>query len=101
MEKENEELLSRVGLQIGDDKINIDLAKTKGFFGTLQKQFEETAQNISEGKIDMPQTVGIKVDEEQIHIELNKAKSFIEDLGKKIEKFLSEIDKAVDKLDHK
>ncbi|DAB40908.1 MAG TPA: hypothetical protein CFH81_00980 [Sulfurovum sp. UBA12169] len=101
MKKENEELLSKVGLQIGNDEINIDLAKTKDFFGTMQKQFEETAQNISEGKMDMPETVGITVNEEQIHVDLNKAKSFIEDLGKKIEKFLGEIDKAVDKLDHK
>lgn len=101
MEKENKELFSKVGLQIDENTINIDLAKTKNFFGTLQKQFEETAQNIDEGKIDMSQSVGIKVDKEQIHVDLNKAKNFIEDLGKKIEKFLAEIDKAVDKLDHK
>ena len=49
----------------------------------------------------MPETVGITVNEEQIHVDLNKAKSFIEDLGKKIENFLGEIDKAVNKLDHK
>ena len=35
MEKKNEELLSRVGLQIGAEEINIDLAKTKDFFGTM------------------------------------------------------------------
>ncbi|MBD3789086.1 MAG: hypothetical protein IE885_01750 [Campylobacterales bacterium] len=101
MEEKKDQILSKVGVEIGEEKINIDIGKTKEFFTDIQKQFTQTAQVMSEGKIDMPETVGVKVDDEQLHIDLHKAQHFIEELGKKIEKFLGEIDQAVEKLDRK
>jgi len=105
MEKQDKDLFQKIGIDIGDEKINIDINQTKDFFNTLQKTFEGAAQNlekeISEGKVEMAENIGIKVDKDNINIDLKKTKSFIEEFGKKIESFLGEIDKAVDNIDKK
>lgn len=102
MAEQDKDLFQKIGIDIGNDKINIDINQTKDFFNTLQKTFEGAAQNlqkdISEGKVDMGENVGIKVDKDNINIDLGKTKSFIEEMGKKIENFLGEIDKAVDNM---
>ena len=101
-EQNNEDLLSRMGIDIGKNKINIDITKTKGFFNTLQSMLQEKAEHIekdiSEGKVDMGDSAGIRIDKEHIDIDLAKTKSFIEDLGSKMEGFLGEIDQAVAKI---
>ncbi|WP_309497111.1 hypothetical protein [Sulfurovum sp.] len=105
MAEQDKDLFQKIGIDIGNDKINIDINQTKNFFNTLKQTFEDTAQNIqkdiSEGKVDMAENVGIKVDKENINIDLAKTQSFIEEFGKKIEGFLGEIDKAVDNIDKK
>ena len=105
MAEENKDLFSKLGIDIGDNKINIDINQTKDFFNTLKQTFESTAQNIqkdlSEGKVDMAENVGIKIDKENINIDLEKTKSFIEDIGKNIENFISEIDKSIDDIGKK
>ena len=105
MAEENKDLFSKLGIDIGDNKINIDINQTKDFLNTLKQTFESTAQNIqkdlSEGKVDMAENVGIKIDKENINIDLEKTKSFIEDFGKKIENFIGEIDKSVDDIGKK
>ena len=102
---EKKELFEKIGVNVSDDNINIDLGKTKDFFNSLQNTLQEKAEtiekDISEGKIDLEDNMGIKVDGEQIDIDLKKTKSFIEEFGKKIEHFLSEIDHVADKLDKK
>ncbi len=98
----SEDLLSKMGIDIGNDKINIDITKTKGFFNALQHMLQEKAdhieKSISEGKVDMADSAGISIDKEHIDIDLAKTKSFIEDLGNKMEGFLGEIDQAVAKI---
>ena len=105
MVEQDKDLSSKLGIDISNNKINIDLNQTKNFFNTLKQTFEDTAQNIqkdiSEGKVDMAENVGIKIDKENINIDLAKTQSFIEEFGKKIEGFLGEIDKAVDNIDKK
>ena len=105
MAEQNKDLFSKLGIDIDDKKINIDMNKTKAFFDTLKKTLENAAQNIqkdiSEGKVDMSENVGIKIDKENINIDLEKTKNFIEDLGKKIESFIGEIDKSVDETGKK
>ena len=105
MAEENKDLFSELGIDISNDKINIDINQTKDFFNTLKQTFETTAQNIqkdlSEGKVDMAENVGIKIDKENINIDLEKTKSFIEDFGKKIENFIAEIDKSVEDIGKK
>ena len=93
------DLFSKLGIDLGDDKINIDLGKTKGFFDALQSTLASKAKkiqsDIASGSVDLGENVGIKVDNEQININLNKTKNFIDDLGKKFAGFVEEIDKAV------
>jgi len=103
MPKEKEEMFKKIGVDVSEDNINIDLTKTKDFFNTLQNTLQEKAEtiekDIAEGKLDLEENVGIKVDNEHINIDLKKTKSFIEEFGKKIEHFLGEIDHVVSKLD--
>ncbi|MEA3433918.1 MAG: hypothetical protein U9R13_05000 [Campylobacterota bacterium] len=105
MAEQNKDLFSKLGIDIDDKKINIDINQTKDFFNTLKQTFEAAAQNIqkdiSEGKVDMSKNVGIKIDKENINIDLEKTKNFIDDFGKKIESFISEIDKSVDEIGKK
>lgn len=105
MAEQDKDLSSKLGIDISNNKINIDLNQTKHFLNTIKQTFEDTAQNIqkdiSEGKVDMAENVGIKIDKENINIDLEKTKNFVEDLGKKIEGFLGEIDKVVENIDKK
>jgi DNA-binding transcriptional regulator GbsR (MarR family) len=102
---EKKELFKKIGVDVSEENINIDLGKTKDFFNSLQNTLEKKAEmiqkNISEGSVDLQESVGIKVDNEHINIDLKKAKSFIEEFGEKIENFLSEIDHVADKLNKK
>ncbi|CAA6824984.1 MAG: Unknown protein [uncultured Sulfurovum sp.] len=102
MENEKNDLFKKLGVDIADGKINIDMNQTKDFFSSLQSLFEGATENIkkdlSEGKVDMGDNVGIKIDKENINIDLEKTKSFIEQLGKTIEGFVGEIDKSVQNI---
>jgi len=101
----NNDLFSKMGVDVGDGKLNIDLNQTKDFFNALRETFESTAQNLqkdlSEGKVDMAENVGIKIDKENINIDLEKTKTFVEGFGKKIENFLAELEKSVKEMDVK
>ena len=103
MAQEDKDLFTKLGIDISNEKINIDLTQTKSFFNNLKQTFEESAQNIqkdlAEGKVDMAKNVGIKIDKEHIDIDLVKTQSFVEELGKKIEGFLEEIDRTVESID--
>ena len=105
MPKEKEELFKKIGVDVSENNINIDIGKTKDFFITLQNKLQQKAekmeQDISEGKLDLADEVGIKVDDEHIDIDLKKTRSFIAELGEKIEHFLGEIDHVAKKLEKK
>lgn len=102
MTEDNNDLFQRIGIDISNDKINIDLAKTKDFFSALEKILKEKAEtiqdDISNGKIDFAKNVGIQIDNEHIDIDLGKTKSFMEEFGKKIESFIGELDTAVSNI---
>ena len=100
MAEEQNDLFKKIGIDIEQNKIDIDLGKTKAFFNALgnrlQQKAEAVQKDLSEGKIDMEESVGIKVDEEHVKVDLAKTKSFIEALGKQIEGFVSELDRTVE-----
>ena len=95
----DDDLLSKLGIDLNGEKINIDLGKTKGFFdaigGMLASKAEKLQDDIQNGSIDLGENVGVKVDKEQINIDLGKTKSFIDDLGSKITGLVGEIDEVV------
>jgi len=99
MAHEQDDLFKKIGIDIEDDKIEIDLSKTKAFFTSLQHTLQQKAEtvqhNISEGKIDMEESVGIRVDDAHINIDLAKTKRFIESLGKQIEGFVGGLEKTI------
>jgi formiminotetrahydrofolate cyclodeaminase len=101
----NNDLFSKMGVEVGDGKLNIDLTQTKDFFNALKETFESKAEeiqrDISEGKVDMAENVGIKIDKENINIDLNQTKNFVESFGKKIEGFLAELEKSVEDINKK
>ena len=102
MREQNSDLFSKMGVDIGDGKLNIDLNQTKTFLNALKETFEGKAQEIqkdlAEGKVDMAENVGIKIDKENINIDLEKTKNFIEGFGRKIENFLAELEKSVEEI---
>jgi len=102
MSEQNSDLLKKLGIDIGDGKINIDMNQTKDFFNSLKDTFEGAAQNlqkdISDGKVDMAENIGIKIDKENINIDLNKTKDFMTSLSKMFEGFLGEVDKSVNQV---
>jgi hypothetical protein len=95
----DDDLLGRLGIALGGEKIEIDLNKTKGFFDTLHNTLKSKAEklqnDITEGSIDLGENVGIKVDDERIDIDLSKTKSFIENLGNTVAGLVQQIDGAV------
>jgi histidinol dehydrogenase len=99
------DLLSKLGIDIGDEKINIDLNKTKTLMESLQETLtakaEKLQQDIAKGSVDLGENVGIKLDNEQINIDLGKTKTFIEDLGNKFAGFVQQIDEVVKNIDKK
>jgi len=105
MEKKKENILSLLGINIENEKIDIDLKQTKNFFENLQKTLEQKSKDINEsikeGKVDLSDTVGIKVDDEHISLDLNKTKSFFENLTQKLNNFVQDLDKSVNDLTSK
>lgn len=103
--EQNNNLFEKMGVEVGEGKLNIDFNQTKDFFNALRDTFESKAQeiqkDISEGKVDMAENVGIKIDKENINIDLEKTKSFVEGFGKKIENFLAELEKSVEDITKK
>lgn len=104
-EQNDNELFAKMGVDVRDGKLNIDINQTKDFFNALKNTFECIAQeiqkDITEGKVDMADNVGIKIDKENINIDLEKTKNFVENFGKKIESFLAELEKSVEDIDQK
>ncbi len=92
-------VLSKLGIEIESDKIDIDLGRTKEFFDALGETLKEKSQkiqeDISKGSVDLSENIGIKVDNEQIKIDLSKTKDFIEELGNKVAGFVEGIDQAL------
>jgi len=93
------DLLSKLGIDIGEATINIDLNKTKALLGSLQetlaRKAEKLQDDIARGSVDLGENVGINVDNKQVNIDLNKTKTFIEELGNKFSGFVQQIDEAV------
>jgi uncharacterized protein YpuA (DUF1002 family) len=104
-EQNNNDLFSKIGVDVGDGKLNIDINQTKAFLNALKETFEgkahEIQKDLAEGKVDMAENVGIKIDKEHINIDLNQTKNFIESFGKKIEGFLAELEKSVEDINKK
>jgi predicted nucleotidyltransferase len=102
--QENRDVLKKIGVEINDEKIAIDLKKTKSFFTMLQELLQQKAQdlqkNLEEGKLEI-EDVGVRVDDEHVEIDLAKTKSFLETFGKETENFLSEIEKAARQIEKK
>ncbi len=99
---ENEqELLHRIGIEIDQNRVTIDLKKTKSFFTALQETLRQKAEqlqkNMEEGRLKMDE-IGLKLDEERVEVDLQKTKTFIETFEQKINSFLQELDSSVRKL---
>lgn len=99
--KKDTNMLSDIGIEVNDEKIAIDTAKTKEFFGNIQQHIQNTAQNIGEHIEKGTQNAGVKVDDEHIEVDLHQTKGFIEEIGEKIEHFLAHLEHSVDKLSKK
>jgi len=105
MEEKKENILSLLGINFEDEKIEIDLKQAKNFFENLQKTLEQKSkeinESIKEGKVDLSDTVGIKIEEERISLDLKKTKSFFESFLEKVEQIAKDIEKSINSLEDK
>lgn len=99
--KKDTNILSDIGIEVSKEKIAIDTAKTKEFFGNIKQHIQDTAQDIGEHIEKGTKKAGIKVDDEHIEVDLHQTKGFIEEIGEKIEHFLAHLEHSVDKLSKK
>ncbi|MBN2768572.1 MAG: hypothetical protein JXQ68_05675 [Campylobacterales bacterium] len=103
--EDDTELFSKIGINVENEKLSIDFAKTKEFFDSLKKKMELVSKNIEknfqEGADEFKENLGIRVDEERIEIDFGEAKSFISDVGAKIEELLASLEHSVDQLNKK
>jgi len=101
--EKNTEILNKIGVEIDQDKVAIDLKRTKSFFASLQEILQQKAEqlqkNLEEGKLDM-EDVGLKLDEDRVEVDLKKTKTFIETFGQKVENFLKELEESVRQIDN-
>ena len=92
--KQNEKL-SKVGINIKEDKITIDTNKTKDFFQTIGKNIGDKLKKISddlEQGVIKDKNAGVQIDDTHINIDINKTKNFLEEWGKKMQGFVKEFD---------
>jgi len=88
--------LSKIGIYKENDKIIIDINKTKSFLNKLTKTLKKEAKNIHEKNKDLNITdLGISANKDKVSIDLNKTKNFLDNFAKEIEGVAKEIDKTI------
>ena len=80
-----ETILNEMGFDFKNDKIIIDLNKSRNFFSKIEKKINEKSKEI-ENKIrgvesNITKTSGIVVTEDKVDIDLNKTKSLLDNLS--------------------
>ncbi len=92
---DDQDLLSKLGIDLSSEAINIDLGKTKRFVsdvqGALATKAETLQETVTAGTADLPQKMGIHVGDETVHIDLKKTKSFLSDLGNGLTSFVGKL----------
>jgi len=81
-------ITKKIGIDISNDKISIDLNKTKSFFNALGKTLEKKANEVQE-KIEhddgnFSENVGVVISDEKIDIDMKKASSFLDNIFNEI-----------------
>lgn len=84
-EPKEKDLLQKLGIEINDQKIVIDLNKSSTFLNNIEKEMTAKANEI-ESKIDnadinMTEGMGIVVEGDTIGIDLNKTKNMFEEIN--------------------
>ncbi len=96
-----EKKLSKLGVTVEENKITLDIDKTKDFFETFAKDLNTKLKKITEKLQDeslMEKDAGIQVDETHINIDLNKTKDFLKEWKKKMQRFIKEFDDIAQEL---
>lgn len=99
--KQNEKL-SRVGINIKENKITIDTNKTKDFFQTIGKnigyKLKKISDDLDQGVIQ-EKNAGVQIDKTHVNIDINKTKNFLEEWGKKMQGYVKEFDDMAKEMD--
>lgn len=101
-ESKQNEKLSKVGINIKEDKIIIDTNKTKDFFQTIGKnigyKLKKISDDLNQGVIQ-EKNAGVQIDKTHVNIDINKTKNFLEEWGKKMQGYVKEFDDMAKEMD--
>jgi len=81
----NKEILSRLGFDINNQKISIDMNKTTDFFKQMEKEMQAKADEfqhkIEKADINLTRDIGIDLSGEKLEIDFNKAKKMFQQIN--------------------
>ena len=84
-QKQEADMLNRLGFDFKDEKIILDINKTSHFFEMLEMQMENKAKEIENkiinADINMTEGMGIHVEGDEIGIDLNKTKNMLQQIN--------------------
>ena len=84
-EKQEADMLNRLGFEFQEEKIIIDINKTSHFFEMLETQMENKAREIEEkiirADINVTEGMGIHIEGDEIGIDLNKTKNMLQQIN--------------------
>jgi hypothetical protein len=72
-----DQVMKKTGIEISDEKISIDLNKTRSILDSITKKGEEIAEKIERGDEEFQQESGVIINSEKIEIDMTKTADFL------------------------
>jgi len=101
-QEQNQDLLSKLGIHVGDGEITINTNETKDFFKSIKttldtavKNAEDSIKNHKETKEQSLKKAGIKVDNDVISIDTTKIQEFMQGVSKSAEGLITSLDSSI------
>jgi len=93
---------NKMGINVDQETITIDMNKTKDFFNNFGKQMDmkmkKMAEDMEKGIIENKEA-GVEINQQHIHIDLNKTRDFLINWGQQLQVFVEEFDKMAKTLE--
>ena len=91
---EPQDLLKKLGFDLTNEKIIIDINKTTSFFENIEKEIEKESQNIEakikKHELDFSKDLGIEISQDKIGIDLNKTRNMFQQMNSLVKDIILE-----------
>jgi len=89
-----EDLLKKLGFDLTNEKIIIDINKTTSFFENMEQEIEreskEIEKKIKNSQLDFTKDLGIEISEDKIGIDLNKTRNMFQGMNSLVKDIILE-----------